>query len=168
VSAFNSLPPAVVRAGEDPLAHYLAQLESNGARFSRSPSRRLKALFGKASATPTVLWVDDHPENNRALRDLIEERGIRVRDASDTERAMALLRAEPVDLVITDMGRGDDPTAGLELLRAMRAERLRHPAAVFASMRAVAEYGAIALDVGAAECTAGTVKLFQFLAEHLR
>ena len=167
-AGFSTLPPPSVAPGEDPLTHYLDVLERNAARLRRSPLRKIRAVFGRGSSIPTVVWVDDHPENNRALRELIEQRGIRVRTALNTEGAMALLRIEIVDLVITDMGRGDDATAGLDLLRGMREEGIRRPVAVFASMRAVAEYGDMARELGAAECTAGTVELFRFLAEQIR
>jgi len=158
-----------VRAGEDPLTHYLRELESQAAEVARSPQRRLAAWLGRRSAAPAIVWVDGQPENTRPLRRLLEERGLRVHTALDPESAVAILRTQAVDLIVADLGRGRDPVAGLELLRWIREERLpRRPAVVFASTGAASEYGEEAIALGAAGCTAGTVELLRFLTEHIR
>lgn len=167
-TALADRPPSAVGAREDPLGHYVRALASKAAALRRSPRRRVRALLRRCAGLPTVLWVDDYPENNRILQALIEDCGCRVLNATDTDAAMASLRAAPVDLVITDMGRGQDPTAGLDLLSRMRDAELRKPSAVFASPRAVAEHGPDALGLGAIICTSGTVRLFEFLTRELR
>lgn len=164
---FADLPPSRVGIGEDPLAHYLRLLGSKVARVRRSPLRWVRAFLGKCMAVPTLLWVDDYPANNSSLQELIEGCGCRVQNALDTDEAMERILAGPIDLIITDMGRGENPTAGLELLARVRGAGLRHPMAVFSSPRAVAEYGEEAQSLGAMVCTSGTVQLFDFLTQHI-
>lgn len=52
---------------------------------------------------PTILLIDDDDLFRAALADALTGRGFKVIQASDGEEGMALFRAEPTDLVITDM-----------------------------------------------------------------
>jgi two-component system, cell cycle sensor histidine kinase and response regulator CckA len=68
----------------------------------------------------TVLVVDDRPVNRDLVRTLLSYRGHRVVEASEGTQALELARADPPDLVITDvLMPGMD---GCELVRAMRAD----------------------------------------------
>ena len=115
---------------------------------SRSPRRRLHiALLSLAIALPLgviawqqtaeserltiaeaedvigrVLWVDDHPENNLEERRFLEAQRIAVYTATSTEDALKLLAMYRgrYDAVISDMGRGEEPLAGLRLVETMR------------------------------------------------
>jgi DNA-binding response OmpR family regulator len=80
-----------------------------------------------ADSLGRVLWVDDHPENNRAEERFLEERRIGVYRVASTEDALALLEMYAYGAVISDMGRGQQPLAGLNLLRAMRARQDHRP-----------------------------------------
>lgn len=60
-----------------------------------------------------ILWIDDQPENNRHEIALFEEAGARVDVEESTEAARGSLRRVRYDVVISDIARGDDPTAGL-------------------------------------------------------
>lgn len=66
------------------------------------------------------LWVDDHPENN--FNELLMFRQLRVRTqaAESTDAALKILKHGRYDLVISDMARGDENTAGLEFLEQFR------------------------------------------------
>jgi CheY-like chemotaxis protein len=155
-------------AHPNPFAYCAVQLESRV-----NPGRRFQAIMsdepiGKRKAGPRILWVDDHPENNSALQGVIEECGCRVRNAFNTHEAMTVVSSKHVEIVITDMGRDEDPAAGLELLRKLGTAHVESPMAVFTSARAVAEYGDEARALGAKECTAGTVQLMKFLSENIR
>ncbi|MDZ7589774.1 MAG: TIR domain-containing protein [Rubrivivax sp.] len=76
---------------------------------------------------PRVLWVDDHPANNRAETDTLARLQIEVEPVRSTDEALAALaaaaaQARPFDLVISDWTRqADGPLAGLRVLTAMRA-----------------------------------------------
>ena len=73
-----------------------------------------------------LLVVDDFRTMRRVLRSLLREMGLDdVDEAGDGAAALERLRAEPADLVITDI---EMPTLnGFELLSAIKKdERLRH------------------------------------------
>ena len=66
-----------------------------------------------------LLWVDDHPENNLNERRMFRQLGVDIDSAKSTEEALAMLAAAQYDVVFSDMARGDDADAGLDLLRQM-------------------------------------------------
>ena len=67
----------------------------------------------------SFLWVDDRPENNLNEQMMFRQLRVKAQAAESTEDALKLLKNGRYDLVISDMARGDDNTAGLELLRQM-------------------------------------------------
>lgn len=70
-----------------------------------------------------VLWVDDHPENNRREIAALAKLQVDVTTVTSTGEAMQALEgdAEGIDLVISDWGRPwDGPGAGMRLLSKMR------------------------------------------------
>jgi two-component system response regulator FlrC len=75
---------------------------------------------------PRVLIVDDDPALRRLARDVLADEGYELRDAADGDAALALLRAQPTDVVVSDLRMpGLD---GMALLAAAR--RLPDPPAV--------------------------------------
>jgi CheY-like chemotaxis protein len=58
-------------------------------------------LLGRAR----VLWVDDHPENNRPIVDLLEHFGTVVDTPQTNDDALALMRTSRFDVVISDVAR---------------------------------------------------------------
>jgi len=74
-----------------------------------------------------VLWVDDHPENNTREKAFLEQQRIAVYTTTSTEDALHLLAMYRYDVVISDMGRGNEPLAGFKLVKAMRANGNRTP-----------------------------------------
>ena len=68
-----------------------------------------------------ILWVDDYPSNNESIIKLFEDRGIQFDIAITTRQGVELFKRELYDLVITDMGRGNESDAGISLI-----EELRH------------------------------------------
>ena len=82
----------------------------------------------------TVLWVDDEPNtNDQALL----PSGVNLIVATSTDEALRILRGEhpPIALLISDIGRGNERDAGIDGLRAIRAENLYDGPAVFYTMR---------------------------------
>ncbi len=70
-----------------------------------------------------LLWVDDRPEGNRAERRYLRAAGFHIATAVTTEEGLDALRRDDVDIVVTDMVRGADAKAGIELrARAGEAE----------------------------------------------
>lgn len=67
----------------------------------------------------SVLLVDDEPGIRRVLSLSLEDRGFIVRQAANTEEALALFRREPAPVTLTDIKMpGQD---GLDLLREIKA-----------------------------------------------
>ena len=64
-----------------------------------------------------MLWVDDHPENNDAERNLLTSRRITVDLARDGNAAVHRLEEKKYDLVLSDMRRDADERAGTKLLQ---------------------------------------------------
>ncbi|MBI5490478.1 MAG: sigma-54-dependent Fis family transcriptional regulator [Deltaproteobacteria bacterium] len=78
------------------------------------------------AAAPRVLIVDDDDALRRLARDILAGEAYDLREAADGSAALALLRAQPVDVVVSDLRMpGLD---GLELLAAARS--LPEPPAV--------------------------------------
>jgi len=82
----------------------------------------LRRTLGDSSRGKCILWVDDQPDNNDLPRRLLEQEGAAIKLALSTDDARTVLteRASAVDLVISDMSRGDRPLAGLEMIEYVR------------------------------------------------
>jgi len=93
-------------------------------RETREPASST-ALVGRH-----ILWVDDNPQDVSYPREELERLGATVITATSTEEAMAAIEGSVhfFDFVITDMGRGPNPLAGIDLLNNLRG--LGHPAKV--------------------------------------
>jgi CheY-like chemotaxis protein len=62
-----------------------------------------------------ILWVDDHPENNAGLIELFREFGARVETPRANEEALARLRANRYDVIISDVARDSEgPNSSLK------------------------------------------------------
>jgi len=95
-----------------------------------------------------VLWVDDHPENNLKERRYLESQKFAVYTADSSKDAIALLDMYKYDAIISDMGRNDEPLAGIKLVRRLRARGNTTPYYIYtilpskAQRRVVTEAGA--------------------------
>jgi CheY-like chemotaxis protein len=83
-------------------------------------------------AARTVLWVDDHPENNSYELSAMQDIGIRFVQSLSTEDALEQLRRARFAAVISDMGRPGDDRAGYTLLDAMRQRGDATPFIIYA------------------------------------
>ncbi len=78
-----------------------------------------------------ILWVDDHPENNRNERRMFRQLRAEMDLATTSEEALKKLQLDIYDVVISDIGR-DNPTdkSGLAFLHALRSgDQSRKPEA---------------------------------------
>ncbi|MER6783691.1 response regulator [Streptomyces sp. NPDC000658] len=64
-----------------------------------------------------LLWVDDHPEGNASLIQLFRAAGMEVDTAISTDEALSRLRMRSYDVILSDIGRQEDPGAGISMLR---------------------------------------------------
>lgn len=78
-----------------------------------------------------VLWVDDTPRFNQPIVELLERSGMTVDLARDTGEALTLLGQRGFDLLITDVGRGDDKQAGIRMVDELVHQGLRLPIVIF-------------------------------------
>jgi len=79
----------------------------------------------------SLLWVDDHPDNNVHESLALANLGFVIANTTSTETAMRFLETGGFDVVITDLGRGDNKEAGIDLLQRMRQLPKVPPAVVY-------------------------------------
>ena len=72
-----------------------------------------------------LLWVDDHPDNNRVEKAYLEKYNITVYQVTSSEEALTSLSLYQYRAIISDMGRNGEVLAGLNLLKTVR-ERGNH------------------------------------------
>lgn len=100
---------------------------------------------GSDAVPKRILWVDDDPANNAYEAEVLRQAGGDVVQVTSTELALeALQRGGHYDLVISDMARGDNARAGLDLLERLRANGGTLPFVFFASRGAAERHGAVA------------------------
>lgn len=111
----------------------------------------------------SVLWVDDHPENNAMLAESWRRDGAEVEIARSTSEALRMLGGRTFGLVISDMGRHesdvDVPDAGLQLLTRVRA---MNPIVPFVLYGNVGPFTEGARAAGATLVTDSTFELVDF------
>ncbi len=83
---------------------------------------KVRAEAGDAVA---LLLVDSEAEFRQAAAKALEGRGFRVTQADGSERAIALIRASPPDVVVLDVGK--DSSAALATLARIRVAKPRLP-----------------------------------------
>lgn len=114
-----------------------------------------------------VLWVDDFPANNESVVNLFADKGVQFDIAVTTKQGVELFRKKEYDLIITDMGRGDERRAGLLLLKELKLLHCQTPVVVYASKRAILKYSDEALRLGAYKVTTGIVNIISVISDIL-
>lgn len=89
-------------------------------------SRRLAASAPLVRGS-RILWVDDQPENNHLDVRLLRSAGAKVTLAESTAEAFREMGRAHFDIVISDISRGDDPTAGLRMAEIFPARGVSSP-----------------------------------------
>lgn len=84
-------------------------------------------------ARKRVLWVDDHPENNTYEAELFRSLGMVVETALSTRDALERLSNNKYDVIISDMRRSTDATAGYTLLTSMQARKIETPLIIYSA-----------------------------------
>jgi CheY-like chemotaxis protein len=107
-----------------------------------------------------ILWVDDEPSNNESIMDIYRFQGVKFDLAISTAQALEKLTGNDYDLVISDMGRGSEPDAGLRLLKEINEKIINPPPVfIFSSFKAKTKFGQRAKDEGAALVTSSLREL---------
>ncbi|MBD5540650.1 MAG: response regulator [Lachnospiraceae bacterium] len=95
-----------------------------------------------------ILWVDDYPINNETVINLLKDKNIHFDIALTTKQGVELFRSKQYDIVITDMGRGDESDAGISLIKELKHLHCQILIIVYASHAAIRKYGNEALNLG--------------------
>src|SRR4029077_18082630 len=119
--------PAPARRGDDAADDDASKLVK-----SLGPERETK------KRRKLVLWVDDRPDNNIIERHSMAAYNIDFVLAQSTGQALAELRKQQFDAIISDMGRPPDSRAGYTLLEAVRGSGDQTPYFIYAGSRAAA------------------------------
>ncbi|HEY8557783.1 MAG TPA: response regulator [Actinomycetes bacterium] len=117
---------------------------------------------------PTILWVDDDPDDSTLELAKLRDDGVEVLLARSTAEAMDVLSLRRgVDAIVTDLGRAEDGEFrshdGLALLRQLREAEQDQPVLVYTSARRVELDRQDALDAGASVVTSSPTELFAAL-----
>ena len=127
-----------------------------------------EAEASPAPGRPTVLWVDDHPDDHALELAKLRDDGIEVLLARSTAEALDVLSLRRgVHAVVTDLGRSEDGEfrthAGLALLRQLKEAEQTQPVLVYTEAARAELDRQDALDAGAAVVTASPVELLAAL-----
>jgi CheY-like chemotaxis protein len=114
VTVQNSIDAAIELAEKSP--QWKVDIPPAEKRQALRRARQRAGLFKGAQ----LLWVDDHPENNLNERRMFHQLGVDIDSAKSTEEALAMLAAAKYDVIFSDMARGDEAAAGLDLLRKLQ------------------------------------------------
>jgi CheY-like chemotaxis protein/nitrogen-specific signal transduction histidine kinase len=81
---------------------------------------KIRDVLGASQTPPSILVVDDDSEIRGLLRSILEEEGYRVHTAENGKRAIAVIKEEPVNLMLTDLAM--PVLEGLETIKYLRRE----------------------------------------------
>ncbi|HEU4759894.1 MAG TPA: response regulator [Dehalococcoidia bacterium] len=115
-----------------------------------------------------ILWVDDRPDNNAYEIAKLEKDGYEIQKVTSTQAALDVLRSrsEKPTAIISDMSRREGllprHTAGLELIREVRALKLDMPIYIYASGEAL-KYRQRVREAGGNGITASPIELFHMI-----
>ena len=84
--------------------------------FGSSSCLRRVQFVQQAIMSSKILWIDDQPENNVWERATLHALGIRITSVESTRSALACLRQESFDVIVSDIARGDSPNEGIRAL----------------------------------------------------
>ncbi len=96
-----------------------------------------------------VLIIDDEPAIRSLFRQVLEEAGYQVVDASSAKEGLSVLRARPVDIVLTDILMPD--MDGLELTRVIHQDFPRVKIVAVSGGQQFMDYCSVARLFGAHE-----------------
>jgi CheY-like chemotaxis protein len=128
----QKIATAMARSAGPPLP--LAGQRDDPAETSRLV-RSLGLERGTKKPRKRVLWVDDRPDNNILERRSMAAYNIDFVLAQSTGQALAALRTQRFDAIISDMGRPPDARAGYTLLEAVRGSGDQTPYFIYAGSR---------------------------------
>jgi CheY-like chemotaxis protein len=89
---------------------------------NQPPSKlEIQTLTDQTKKNLSILWVDDHPRNNSYYVQQLSDLKIHYDLARSTSDGLSRFKQAQYTIVISDMGRREEATAGLNLLNKIRA-----------------------------------------------
>lgn len=134
-------------------------------RFINETPRERDLQVSQKKKHGRILWVDDYPINNVSVISFFEEQDIHFDIALTTEQGLKLYRTELYDLIITDMGRGDESDAGLTLIKELNFLHCQVPVIVYCSWAAIQRYGDEAIELGAYKVVNGIANITSLITD---
>ncbi|MFD8545199.1 P-loop NTPase fold protein [Streptomyces sp. NPDC059649] len=103
-----------------------------------------------SSPTPFhVLWVDDQPDRKAVVRTVLEGLGVQVTHVERSAEAVQFLRTHAPDLLISDISRGREHTAGFAMVERLKEDGNYDGPVVFFTIRRSPEREERATALGA-------------------
>jgi len=133
------------------LAQKIAALELSSPRSSQEIQAALANSIN--SESKRILWVDDLPKNNSLLVATLEERGVTVDIATNSNQGLELMARNKYDAVISDIGRPEGDRAGIDFTRKVRSRDKTTPIYIFCGGWAARNLREETLLAGANEIT---------------
>ena len=109
-------------------------LEAAKGREDLPDEQKRRAQLEAAAGSARIMWVDDRPENNRAIIALLVNLGHRVEVAQSNNEAVKFYALAAYDLIISDIARkspGEQGGSGLLLPDRLKAARGGLPALIY-------------------------------------
>ena len=132
---------------------------------------RLETEPRRAVQRALILWVDDQPKNNSYFVQQLSDKGFSIDLAPSTSEGLRRFDREKYNIVISDMGRTEEgsykATAGLELLKNIRAQSIDMPFIIFCSSRKSREHSSEAKALGVTSITSSPTELMGVLQGEL-
>ena len=161
------LSSAQKEAATESMAHALAMRgDADSAQSSEQLETRISSLENEIERT--VLWVDDQPSNNRYEVSALQALGIDVLQATDNRQAYEYFKQKQIALVVTDIGRKNQATDGLDLVSTLSEQQAGVPVIVYTGIWGVENQGAEASGRGARAITASPVELTNLVLDLLK
>ncbi|WP_079146064.1 P-loop NTPase fold protein [Streptomyces lydicus] len=138
-------PPAPYGGGYPPQAAYLPGQQQAG-----YPAQAGPPVPGPYPVPAfDVLWVDDQPDRKGVVREVLEALGAQVNHVPKSAAAVQALRNRTPDLLISDVSRGSDHSAGFEMVERLKADGNYDGPVVFFTIRRSADREERAAALGA-------------------
>ena len=141
------------------------QLQDLVQKLIEETPRNNKLQTGNQSKYRRILWVDDYPINNIAIKNFFENQGVHFDLALSTEEGIKLYNKQSYDIIITDMGRGHESDAGIDLIKKLKSLNCKEPIIVYCSRRAMERYGDEAIRLGAYRVMNGVANIIALITD---
>jgi CheY-like chemotaxis protein len=142
--------------------------EKKSERIANNPDSAL-AIDEIDDDISSILWVDDHPQNNALLIESLRKQGIKVVPAQSTQEAIERFKETPFSCVISDSCRHEGKIlenceAGVELARKLRDINDDMPIYLYTD-KANPQLKQQAENAGATAVTSSPLELLQLLSD---